>query len=150
MKTCNECGHLKDLEEFPIKGYTKSGQPVFRGRCRSCHNEKRRAGIVRPPKVKKTAEEVSQQKALINKQIAVRNREWLVNYKSQLSCFDCGLPFLNKPWLCDFHHREPENKHFELSQVGSYSIEKILEEVAKCDPLCANCHRTRHNQNSTV
>lgn len=64
-------------------------------------------------------------------------------YKMALSCTDCGLSFKNEPYLCDFHHTDPSNKEGELSQLPS---KKFLEEVKKCIPLCANCHRRRHNK----
>jgi len=41
----------------------------------------------------------------------------------------------------DFHHRDPAEKAFNLSKARNKPIDKIIEEVAKCDILCANCHR---------
>lgn len=45
-----------------------------------------------------------------------------------------------------FHHREPEQKKFELDMRGlSNRIWKsVLREYAKCDLLCANCHSAEH------
>lgn len=62
--------------------------------------------------------------------------EWL---KSQ-PCFDCGETF---PTECmDFDHRPYELKlHSPQKFFGN--IEKFLSEVAKCDLVCACCHRTR-------
>ena len=77
-------------------------------------------------------------------------KQFLLEIKKALSCVDCGLPFKDKPWLVDFHHKDPALKLFEISNFGSRSKEIILLEVAKCDALCSNCHRTRHalEQNS--
>jgi len=42
----------------------------------------------------------------------------------------------------DFHHRDPKTKCFGLgAELINKSIEELLEEAAKCDLLCANCHR---------
>jgi hypothetical protein len=43
----------------------------------------------------------------------------------------------------DFHHRDAEDKTFALSN-GARSLEARRVEAAKCDMLCANCHRRLH------
>jgi hypothetical protein len=40
----------------------------------------------------------------------------------------------------DFHHRDPTMKEFGLGG-SSRGYEKVKSEAAKCDLLCANCHR---------
>ena len=42
----------------------------------------------------------------------------------------------------DLDHREPADKRAGVgSLVGRVAWEILLEEIQKCDPLCANCHR---------
>ena len=44
----------------------------------------------------------------------------------------------------DFDHRDPATKrHGVTRMVGRATTETILGEVAKCDIVCANCHRLR-------
>ena len=44
----------------------------------------------------------------------------------------------------DFDHRSPEDKKFHISDIVFYNKqEEMLEEIAKCDLVCANCHRIR-------
>jgi hypothetical protein len=44
----------------------------------------------------------------------------------------------------DFDHREGETKLFNLSSAWVRGgLSKIKEEIAKCDVVCANCHRLR-------
>lgn len=44
----------------------------------------------------------------------------------------------------DFDHRDPGLKSYTVSRmVGRAGIVRIMAEVAKCDIVCANCHRDR-------
>jgi hypothetical protein len=63
-------------------------------------------------------------------------------YKSQQVCINCGF---SHPAAIDFHHvkRHPSNrKLYEL--IKNRAFDKALQEVKKCVPLCANCHRVHH------
>jgi len=54
-------------------------------------------------------------------------------------CEICG--FSGHPAALQFHHRDPTQKEFHLSQKGhSRSIARMREEAGKCVLLCANCH----------
>lgn len=44
------------------------------------------------------------------------------------------------PGAYHFHHREPDQKTFNLAQMTSFSKAKVREEATKCDLLCSNCH----------
>lgn len=45
----------------------------------------------------------------------------------------------------DFHHRNPNEKSFEISDKLHFgNMEKLIKELDKCDLLCANCHRLEH------
>lgn len=57
-------------------------------------------------------------------------------------CADCGVRF--EPCAMDFDHRDPTTKRYTVTRmVVRASTEAILVEVAKCDIVCANCHRMR-------
>ena len=58
-------------------------------------------------------------------------------------CKDCGGTFL--PHQMDFDHRDPTTKSFGLtwSRAMLASRQRLLEEIAKCDIVCANCHAGR-------
>ncbi len=60
-------------------------------------------------------------------------------------CADCGGVF--DPICMDFDHRPGEVKAFNLSAGYKVSHDRQLAEIAKCDVVCANCHRLRtHRQ----
>ena len=59
-------------------------------------------------------------------------------------CVDCG--YIGPSFHMDFDHRDQATKEFKLAAYG-YGIERLRVEAAKCDLLCALCHRTRtHKQ----
>lgn len=62
--------------------------------------------------------------------------------KNGKRCMDCGE---SDPVCLDFHHRNPDEKEFNIGHRGRYLPRaKVLAEIAKCDVVCVNCHRKRH------
>jgi hypothetical protein len=44
----------------------------------------------------------------------------------------------------DFDHRDPTSKRSAVTRmIGRAGTQRILDEAAKCDIVCANCHRLR-------
>ena len=71
-----------------------------------------------------------------------RYQAWLWEYKLEHGCMDCGYNLHAE--ALDFDHRPGEEKKFNLSVgAASKSWDSIMAEVAKCDVVCANCHRIR-------
>lgn len=71
------------------------------------------------------------------------NKEWLKVYKQTLCCERCG--YNTCPEAIEFHHRDPSVKDSAISSLMRFrSIEHLKEEIAKCEVLCANCHREHH------
>lgn len=68
-------------------------------------------------------------------------REWLNTLKMERGCIDCG--FNSHPAALHFDHRDPSMKVMAISKMLSFSMEKILAEIEKCDVRCANCHAIR-------
>ena len=70
-------------------------------------------------------------------------REWLTDYKAGLKCERCSF---SHPAALDFHHKDGEQKEDAVAAMVSngFCKERILEEIDKCEVLCANCHRILH------
>ncbi len=60
-------------------------------------------------------------------------------------CSSCGYNASN--WALTFHHRDPDDKQFELSSnLEKYSMDALVTEALKCDLLCHNCHMQLHER----
>ena len=56
-------------------------------------------------------------------------------------CLICGEENIFK---LTFHHRDTNEKEFELSDYNNIRWSKLKSELDKCDVLCQNCHREFH------
>lgn len=68
----------------------------------------------------------------------VRN---FINGLKSFPCDDCKQTFI--PEAMDFDHVRGEKKFNISSAMKRRSLKEVLEEVAKCDLVCATCHRIR-------
>ena len=66
----------------------------------------------------------------------------LNEFKHNHTCVKCGC---SKYYLIDFHHLNPAEKDFTISDNSHAKIETLMKEIDKCVPLCANCHREFHH-----
>lgn len=58
----------------------------------------------------------------------------------------CSHCLENHPACIDFHHLDPSQKESGVARLlhNTRSKSTFLKELAKCIPLCANCHRKVH------
>jgi hypothetical protein len=71
----------------------------------------------------------------------METRRKIAELKS-VPCADCGGRF--PYFVMDFDHKDDSDKLGNISQlVAHWSLARILVEIAKCDVVCANCHRIR-------
>lgn len=52
--------------------------------------------------------------------------------------------------LFDFHHRNPEEKEFNLNKSFKFGLNRMMAEIDKCNLLCVNCHRIIHHKDDCV
>jgi hypothetical protein len=70
-------------------------------------------------------------------------REYLGALKS-VPCKDCSRMF--PPWAMEFDHVNGD-KVLNVSDAARLGRKRLLEEAAKCEIVCSNCHRLRtHNR----
>jgi len=58
------------------------------------------------------------------------------------TCKGCQKRF--PTYILEFHHRVPADKVFTVLGGIGRKWESLVEEIKKCDLLCANCHREAH------
>jgi len=57
-------------------------------------------------------------------------------------CVDCGLKDIE---CLEFDHKTRDDKIINISRAKqSLSIDKLINEINKCEIRCANCHRLKH------
>src|SRR5574341_1367905 len=80
--------------------------------------------------------------ARIAKNRKERRARWQA-LKAERGCDRCSE---SNPVCLDWHHRDPSSKVMGVAEMirRDFARDKILAEIAKCDLLCANCHRKEH------
>jgi len=131
MKTKQCCGCKKKLPLTQFK-QNKAKTDGLQSQCVECQKRYRRQHYLK-----------NRQK-YIDKAHGWRNniQKWWKEYKATFVCKECGE---SHPACIQFHHTNPSEKDQCVSQlIGSGSMKRILEEIDKCIPLCANCHAKQH------
>lgn len=81
-------------------------------------------------------------KRLDEKRSCWRRQAAMLDRLRDVPCADCGGRF--PPCSMDFDHRDPTQKRSTVpAMIGRAGDAAILAEAAKCDIVCANCHRAR-------
>lgn len=65
-----------------------------------------------------------------------------------IGCVDCGL-WSDDTVVFDFDHVRGE-KHAGVSQMKVFNIDRLMDEIEKCEVVCANCHRLRTKARANV
>ena len=130
MKICGKCKKEKVLDLFPKNKTKPDGHAST---CKLCRKEEQK--IWYENNKQKVKDIVKQNKK-------DRRKQWK-EYKETLICSYCSE---NNSCCLDFHHLDPKEKDFTISQKVAYmSWENIMEEVSKCIVVCKNCHAKIHD-----
>lgn len=131
MKQCGSCGQVKPLSDFHKRSAATDGT---QNRCKEC-NKKQRLEYYRTAKGKAS-------NTLVGQRARIRNSRFLYEYLLSHPCVDCGE---SDPIVLEFDHIDRTTKLFTISgrDVG---LNRLMEEISKCEVRCANCHRRRTAQ----
>jgi hypothetical protein len=146
-KRCWKCETTKPVSAFSRDKSRQDGlQPV----CRPCAKAARAAWLEKNPDGQKKAwakwyanPENAKKHNDRNVRTSGARAQLLIERFKSAPCVDCKNSF--PTWCMDFDHRPGVEKLFELGYraMRSKPLEVIMDEIAKCDLVCANCHRTR-------
>lgn len=127
-KICSKCSEDLPLDRFNKNKTKKDGYQYY---CKECQ-------------AKATKVHYENNKSDYRGRVSthrVEVRKMIDDIKSKSSCKICEE---NHPACLQFHHSDPSVKDFEIGKCRSFSKEKILQEIEKCEVLCANCHAKIH------
>ncbi len=132
-KVCSRCFEHLDWSAFSKRPNGRPGS--F---CKECQRENSKAHY----RIHKAKHNAGRYARRIEERKKIR--ELLIKLKEQ-PCADCGErhPY----WAMDFDHRDPVAKEFTIAlATRTKSLTRVLLEVAKCDVVCALCHRYRTHE----
>ncbi len=127
FKSCTLCKATKLITEF---NYKRRADGIRHSYCRDCGK-------------KITQSHYKRRKRLYldrNLRAYAERRNIVIRAKSR-PCADCGIQY--PYYVMDLDHREGVIKELSLHSVHRATKQAVLREIAKCDVVCANCHRER-------
>jgi hypothetical protein len=161
-KKCTKCGELKMLNDFAWINKTNR----YASWCKECVADRQRPVVAEPGDRKCGVEECPLREARggfcsrhykLNRKYGTphvqgrasstpgksgaQRKAWVRAYKIEKGCADCGY---NEHWAAlDFDHLPGTLKVADIRSGASFGWVALLEEIMKCDVVCANCHRVR-------
>jgi hypothetical protein len=127
LRICANCGQRKAPEEFHN---SRTGQFSYCRECRNAYDRRYYAERGRPARL-------ARRRAAID-----AARTWMASLKAGVPCTDCGDVF--PVYVMHWDHLPGFEKVGEISgMVASRTRATVLEELKKCELVCANCHVIR-------
>ena len=124
---CVRCGLMKPISEYHN---SRTGQFSY---CRDCRNEYDRAYYAN------RARDIRLARRRAFRDLA---RSWMAEIKAGVACSDCGETF--PIYVMHWDHLPGFEKVASISvMVASRTRAAVLEELKKCELVCANCHVMR-------
>ena len=127
---CSRCGMSKPATEFAWRRKASNQRDSF---CRPCR------AIYKREHYSANKRRYIEQARLRKQRARLERTRYLIAYFATHPCVDCGE---TDPVVLEFDHLR--DKEFEVTQaLADRRWSRILEEIEKCDVVCANCHRRR-------
>lgn len=130
-KKCNgKCGLIKKLntENFHPRKKSKDGFDTY---CRECRKERNLNNYHKNQKSWRQT----------HTKTRLEKKEKIQEIKKSKQCLKCEE---SRFYLLDFHHIDPKQKSFQISQGESKGWDAVEKEIGKCLVLCKNCHAEFH------
>jgi hypothetical protein len=129
-KKCSRCGAMRPLVEFAWRKKAAGKRGPY---CRGCRRAYAKTHYAANRDL--YIERARRRNQIVRQQRAAH----LIEFLSSNPCVDCGE---NDPTVLEFDH--VAGKDFTIGErLRDTRWELVLAEIAKCDVVCANCHRRR-------
>jgi hypothetical protein len=130
LRKCSRCRGLKPPAEFAWRRRKRLQRDTFCRACRAAygreHYEANRDRYIEQARVQKRA-------------LQRERTAYLIEYFKGHPCVECGEA---DPVVLEFDHLR--DKAFAIGpSLSRRSWQSILDEIEKCEVVCANCHRGR-------
>lgn len=125
MKTCTKCLVSKDESQFDKKKRNSDG---IRSDCKQCRKRERKENY--NPQTNQASKV----------KLAEKNQAYIKAYLETHPCVDCG----EARWqVLEFDHVRGTKESSISNMMWRHKLSTIVEEIAKCEVRCANCHRLK-------
>jgi hypothetical protein len=130
MRRCGRCREWKPVGDFSWRRKARGQRDNYCRPCRADYKQEhyrihRRRYIDQAKRRKKA--------------LAAERLRYLLAYLREHPCVDCGE---SDPVVLEFDHLR--DKKFGIAQgIRDREWQSVLDEIAKCEVVCANCHRRR-------
>jgi hypothetical protein len=129
-RKCYRCGLLKPLEDFSWRHRARGQRNSFCRPCRSAYGKEHYAA---------NRQTYIDQARRLKRKLARERTLWLIDFFETHPCVDCGE---TDPVVLEFDHLR--EKSFNIGKaLHDRNWQSVLDEIAKCEVVCANCHRRR-------
>jgi hypothetical protein len=130
---CYRCGERKPAVEFAWRRKAKRQRDSFCRACRSAYGKEHYAA---------NRQRYIDQAAAHKRELRLVRTALLIEFFETHPCADCGE---TDPVVLEFDHL-----YDKAFNIGTHLLQRkwqtILDEIAKCEVVCANCHRRRTAQ----
>ncbi len=130
-RTCRVCGETKALSMFPFRSLVRQTRQWI---CLACQRTYTKAWYERnrPRQIATARRNNLRRRKLAAAQVR--------SVRQQLACVDCGEA---NPLVLEFDHIGEKIADISTMVRNGLPWSTIVEEIAKCEPRCANCHRRK-------
>jgi hypothetical protein len=130
MRRCGRCHLEKPVEEFAWRRRARGQRDNY---CRSCR------AAYKQEHYRANRQRYIDAAGKRRRRVAAKRVVYLVDYLREHPCVDCGEA---DPVVLEFDHLG--DKEFGIgARWRDRSWQAVLDEIAKCEVVCANCHRRR-------
>ena len=132
MKECFTCKEIKEDSEFNFRDKVKG---TLQSKCRDCNKTYLKTHY------HENLEYYKAKRKRIRLAYKTEIYTYILNYFKEYPCIDCGE---TDPIVLEFDHIHDKLECISQMISKQVNIDRIKNEINKCEVRCANCHNRRH------